>query len=191
MAGRTVRIFMADGSAFGIRQCEISNKTIQGLAVSRGRLSELKSWEESRRSGVYFLFGKNERGDPKAYIGEAQRVFDRVSTHVREKDFWNEVIMFVNKDANMHAKYLEARLIAMAGSAGRYSLENGKGQENPILSRADTDAMEEILADIRLILGVLGAPNSRTNRYPYGGGRFFIGHSAAIEARIFVHGADI
>lgn len=156
MTGRTVRLFMVDGSALGIRQCEILNRTIQSLSVSRGRLGELRDWEESKRSGVYFLFGKTEDGNPMTYIGEAQRVHDRILTHVREKEFWNEAVMFVNKDENMHAKYLEARLIDEASRAGRYTLDNGKSQEIPVLSRADRAAMEEIIPDIRLILGVLG-----------------------------------
>ncbi len=147
---------MADGSALGIRQCEILNRTIHALSVSRLRLAELKDWEEAKRAGVYFLFGKSEDGSLKAYVGEAQRVIDRISTHLREKDFWNEVVIFVNKDENMHPKYLEARLIDVADRAGRYVLENGKGQEVPVLSRADKAAMEEIIPDIRLILGVLG-----------------------------------
>jgi Domain of unknown function (DUF4357) len=156
MTGRTVRLFMVDGSPLGIRQCEILNRTIHALAISRGRLPELRDWEEAKRSGVYFLFGKTEEGNPKVYIGEAQRVIDRVASHVREKDFWNEAVLFVNKDENMHAKYLEARLINEADKAGRYQLENGKFQELPVLSRADRAAMEEIIPDIRLILGVLG-----------------------------------
>lgn len=159
MSGRTVRIFMADGSAFGIRQCEIFNRTIQGLAVSRARVAELKEWEEAGGSGVYFLFGRTDEGDrPKVYIGQAQRVIERVSTHVREKDFWNDVVLFVNKDENINAAYLEARLISEAESVGRYVLDNGKGQQVPVLSRADRDAMEEIVHDIRLILGVLNHP---------------------------------
>jgi Domain of unknown function (DUF4357) len=156
MTGRTVRLFMADGSPLGIRQCEILNRTIHALAISRGRLPELRDWEEAKRSGVYFLFGRTEEGNPKVYIGEAQRVIDRVANHVREKDFWNEAVLFVNKDENMHAKYLEARLIDEADKAGRYELENEKFQELPVLSRADRAAMEETIPDIRLILGVLG-----------------------------------
>jgi hypothetical protein len=87
MTGRTVRIFMADDSIFGIRECEILNRTIHALSVSRGRLGELKDWDEAKRLGVYFLFGKTPEGDSKAYIGEAQRVFEHVSHHVKEKDF--------------------------------------------------------------------------------------------------------
>ena len=58
---------MTDGSALGIRQCEILNRTIHALSVSRLRLAELKEWEEAKRAGVYFLFGKTEDGNFKAY----------------------------------------------------------------------------------------------------------------------------
>lgn len=156
MIGRTVRLFMADGSPLGIRQCEIFNRTIQALSVSRGRLSELRSWDEASRAGVYLLLGKAEEGEPQVYVGEAQNCLDRISQQVRDKDFWTEVILFVNKDENMHPKYLEARLINEARVAARYSLQNGKDQNVPVLSRADRVAMEEIIPDIRLITGVLG-----------------------------------
>jgi len=53
---------------------------------------------------------------------------------------------------------LEARLIKEALQAGRYELDNGNSQALPNLSRADKDAMEEMIPDIRLILGVLGHP---------------------------------
>lgn len=156
MRGRTVRLFMADGSPLGIRQCEIFNRTIQAFAVSRGRLAELRSWDEASRPGIYFLLGRTENGDQQVYIGEAQNVLDRLAQQVRDKEFWNDVIIFVNKDENMHPKYLEARLIADAKSAQRYIIENGKDQNLPLLSRADRDAMEEIIPDIRFIVGVLG-----------------------------------
>lgn len=64
--------------------------------------------------------------------------------------------MFVNKDANMHAQYLEARLIDEAYLANRFVMENGKMQQIPVLSRSDRAAIEEIIPDIRLIIGVLG-----------------------------------
>lgn len=160
VTGRTVRIYMADGSPFGIRQAEIFNRTIQALAVSRLRIVELndQEWSEARGAGVYFLFGRSGSDRAQAYIGQAQNVIQRIANHIREKDFWTEAILFVSKDKNINREYLEARLIAQAEVAARYELDNGKGQSIPGLSRADRDAMEEIISDIRLMLGVLGHP---------------------------------
>lgn len=157
---RSVRIYMADGTPLGIRQVEVSNRTIQAFAVTRSRLSELKEWNDANRAGVYFLLARptlEELG--QAYIGEAQRVLDRLSDHVRNKDreFWAEVVMFVTKDPNINQKYLEARLIEMARQTNRYSMDQNV-QRVPELSRAERDAMEEMLPDIRLVLGALGHP---------------------------------
>ena len=66
--------------------------------------------------------------------------------------------MFVSKDKNINKEYLEARLISEASGAARYELDNSKSQIVPNLSRADKDAMEEIISDVRLMLGVLGHP---------------------------------
>ena len=156
MGGRTVRVYMADGTAFGVQHAEIFNRTIQALSFPRSRYSELKEWVEAKSPGVYFLFGKNENDESICYIGEAQNVFDRISNHVREKDFWKDGVIFSSKDENINSKYLEARLIEMAVGAARYKLDNAKIQVTPKLSRADRDAMEEIIADVRLILGMFG-----------------------------------
>ena len=75
------------------------------------------------------------------------------------KDFWNEVIFFTNKDENLtksHVKFLESKLISLAATANRYELENGNASQESLLPRSDKDAMFEFLDNIRLLLGTLG-----------------------------------
>jgi len=50
--GRSIRIYLADSEAGGIRHAEIVNWTVQALAFPRNCVSELKSWREVRRQGV-------------------------------------------------------------------------------------------------------------------------------------------
>jgi hypothetical protein len=163
MTGRTVRVYMADGSPFGIRKVEIYNRTITALSVPRTRLQELRSdnWREVRGPGVYFLVGKPEfEGEiPEAYIGEAQDLLKRLSDHLTDttKDFWKDTVLFISKDENIHKEYLESRLIDEAYTCKRYKL-NQNHQQTPPLSHPDRDAMEEMIPDIRLILGALGHP---------------------------------
>ena len=65
--GKSIRIYLADGSVLGIRHGEIVNWTGQAIACPRSRFQELKEWSETRRPGVYFLFGQNEEsGQGKA-----------------------------------------------------------------------------------------------------------------------------
>lgn len=156
--GRSIRIFLADGSPTGLRHVEIANWTGQALACPRSRFSELFRWEESKRPGVYFLFESSSAENNLAYIGESEDVFKRLADHDRKKDFWNEVIIFTSKDENLtkgHIKYLESRLVEVSKSADRYQLENGNTPTRSSLPRADTAAMEEFIDNIRLILGSL------------------------------------
>jgi hypothetical protein len=156
--GRSIRIFLADGSPTGLRHVEIANWSGQALACPRSRFSELAKWDESKRPGVYFLF-ENSAGDNNvAYIGESEDVFKRLADHDRKKEFWNEVIIFTSKDENLtkgHIKYLEARLVEISKDADRYKLENSNTPTKSTLPRADAAAMEEFVDNIRIILGSL------------------------------------
>jgi len=159
----TIRIYLADGTATGIRIAEILNWTGQGIACPRNRFSELKAWPEPevvRRPGVYFLFGEDENTNlPAVYIGESESVLNRISSHVEQKDFWNEAILITNKDDNLtkaHVKYLESRLISLAKSAGRYSIQNLTIPEQPTLPRPDREWMDAFVGGVRTILGILG-----------------------------------
>lgn len=160
--GKSVRIFLPDSTVAGIRHAEIVNRTGHTLACPRNRLIELKEWPETSKPGVYFLF-EARLGDskPLAYIGESENVAERLLTHDRKKEFWNDVVIFTSKDENLtksHIKYLESRLESLAKAADRYELENGNTPTLSSLPRAEREAMNELIEDIRLVLGTLGYP---------------------------------
>ncbi len=70
--GKTIRIYLDDGSVSGIRHAEIVNWTGQAVSSPRSKIKALASWNESKKPGVYFLFG----------IDEAKNVFDRLQDHL-------------------------------------------------------------------------------------------------------------
>jgi hypothetical protein len=158
--GSTIKIYLANESAIGIRHAEIANWSGQALACPRSRFHELRSWPEVQRPGVYFLFGIDDQsGEEAVYIGEAEVVIDRLASHLSGKDFWTEFVTFTSKDENLtkaHVRYLESRLIATARQASRYRLTNSAAAQLPSLPRSDRDAMEEFLGSVQLLLGVLG-----------------------------------
>lgn len=158
--GKSIRIYLADGSVSGIRHGEIVNWSGQAISCPRTRFADLKDWAEARRPGVYFLFGVDEdTGREVVYVGEAEVVSERVSSHISGKDFWSDLVAFTSKDDNLtkgHVRYLEARLVELASSAGRYVLKNAASPQLPALPRADRDAMEEYIENVRTLLGVLG-----------------------------------
>lgn len=160
MFGKSIRIYLSDGSPSGLRHVEIANWSGQAIACPRSRFSELKKWSESQRPGVYFLLEKHSTDDKNAvYIGESENVFKRLTDHDRKKDFWNEVILFTSKDENLtksHIKYLESRLTKITIESDRYSAENSNNPTESTLPRADKDAMEEFIHNAKMILGTLG-----------------------------------
>ncbi|MFC5473287.1 GIY-YIG nuclease family protein [Paraherbaspirillum soli] len=158
--GKSIRIYLADATVTGIRYAELVNWTGQGIACPRSRLNELAKWPEASKPGVYFLF-ESRLSDTKslAYIGESENVLERLTTHDRKKEFWSEVVIFTSKDENLtkaHIKYLESALVSLSKDAARYQLENGNTPPQSSLPRADRDAMEEFVENIRMVLGVLG-----------------------------------
>lgn len=158
--GKSVRIYLKDGTVTGIKFGEVVNQTIQSISCPRNRINELSTYLESKRPGLYFLFGMDEETmNMKAYIGEAESVIDRLQNHVANKDFWSEVIFFVSKDDNLtkaHVKYLESRIIQAANKTKRYKIENSNQSQASSLPMADKDAMEEFSIYIKLLLGILG-----------------------------------
>jgi Domain of unknown function (DUF4357) len=160
MFGKSIRIYLMDGTVTGIKLAEVVNHTILSISCPRPRAAELNDIIQSKRPGIYFLFGQDEEtNEPKAYIGEAENVYGRLQSHVSTKDFWNEVVLFVSKDENLtksHVKYLESRLIQIAQSTKRYKIDNYNDSQPSALPAADRDAMEEFLTYIKLLIGVLG-----------------------------------
>lgn len=158
--GKSIRVYLADATVTGIRYAELVNWTGQAIACPRSRLNELQSWPEASKPGVYFLF-ESRFGDSKpiAYIGESENVCKRLTTHDRNKEFWSEVVIFTSKDENLtkaHIKFLESSLADLSKIAERYQLENGNTPPESSLPRADRDAMEEFIENVRMVLGTLG-----------------------------------
>jgi len=160
--GRSIRIYLADGSASGIRHAEVVNWTGQAIVYPRTRVAELKDWEESQRPGVYFLMGDDPNGSrPLVYVGEAENVYDRLKQHAKDekKDFFDQVLLFTSKDANLtkaHVKYLESRIVELVKTVDRVTLFNGNTPPRPSLPRPDRAAMEEFLGPARLLMAALG-----------------------------------
>lgn len=164
MAGRSIRIFLVDGTATGTRTAELGLSTIKALVIPRASLSFAMQRPEPQKTGVYVLVGQDSEKPnlKRIYIGEGDTIINRISSHNKDanKDFWDEVVLFVSKDENLtksHVRFVEARLISLAKSAGRSVVTNGtEPSEQGKLPEADEVEMEEFIAQARLLLGALG-----------------------------------
>jgi hypothetical protein len=161
--GRTIQLFLVDGKPSGLRKATIHGWTGAVLVSSQSTFVTLTQREEVDRTGIYVLTGPDpdKQGVTRVYIGSANSVRDRIKQSAEKREFWETAIAVTTSDDDLtkgHAEYLEARLIEQTAQAGRVTLDNGT---QPATSRrrlpeADVENMEQFLANLRIILPVIG-----------------------------------
>ncbi|WP_321298935.1 GIY-YIG nuclease family protein [Marinifilum fragile] len=162
MRGKTIQVFLTDGSPRGIKLAEITSNIEQAIFIPRSKMNEASKRKEVSRPGIYFLFGKNgEDSKPLVYIGQSRNCLDRIKTHDQKKDFWNYAVLIISKTESFtqtHVEYLEELAITKATEANRYTLENSV---NPRKFKVP-ETMEADLLDnfdtIKILLSTLGFP---------------------------------
>lgn len=172
--GKSVRMYLADGTPGGLMTAEIMNWTGHITAAPRSELGVLLSRQEVSRTGIYLLLGDDpdSPGDVLAYIGEGDDVGKRLTLHGRAdtaggKDFWNRAVVLTSKDMNLtkaHARYLESRFISIAHEARRATLINGTAPPPIQLPEADVSDMEYYIEQAKIVLPVLGVNLLRSTR---------------------------
>jgi hypothetical protein len=161
--GRTVRIFLVDGTPTGVVTAEIMNWTGHVLVGPRSRLPDVLRREEAARTGVYFLIGDDPEDPlrPKVYVGETDDFAYRVRSHSSDesKEFWTRLCVVTSKDQNLtkaHVRYLEGRLVEMVRLADRATLVNGNTPPGGQLPESDIADMEFFIGQMEVVLPTVG-----------------------------------
>lgn len=164
ITGKSVRLFLVDGTSQGLMTLEVVNWTGHILTAARSNIVELIKRDEMSRTGVYFLSGPDPEGRTDktfVYIGESDNVGRRLVEHNKDTDkqFWERAYLITSKDQNLtkaHVKYLESRLIAIADESGQAKILNGNSPVFSKLPEADLADMEYFISQVRLVLPVIG-----------------------------------
>ncbi|WP_269913533.1 GIY-YIG nuclease family protein [Acinetobacter sp. HY1485] len=157
--GKSVKLFLTDGTLNGILTAEITNWTGHIVSIPRNQISSLIQRKEANRTGIYFLI--NDEEDPlypKVYIGESDNIGYRLKQHENKK-FWNKACIVTGKDQNLtktHIKYLESRLIQIVLSNSQCQLINATTHIYDKLPESDKVDMGYFLEQIKIILPILG-----------------------------------
>lgn len=164
--GKSVRLFLADGTPGGLLTAEIMNWTGHIMSVNRSSLGELLRRGEAKRTGIYILLGDDPDAinGRKAYVGEGDDVGKRLYAHQRSvvqggKDFWTQAVVLTSKDDNLtkaHVRYLESRFVALGHQAKRATIDNGTNPLAPTLPESDVSDMEYFIEQAKIILPLLG-----------------------------------
>ncbi len=157
--GKTIKIFLIDGDPNGRMSCEISNWSGKAYKIPRIKIKDCTDRSDLTSTGVYLLFGKDDNGKDRVYIGEAESILKRLNQQLTQKEFWNEAVVFISKDENLnkaHIKYLENRLHDIAKLANRYILDNSIIPTQSSISESDRAEMEEYIENIKMLVNTLG-----------------------------------
>ncbi|SMY07236.1 GIY-YIG nuclease family protein [Flavimaricola marinus] len=161
--GRTIQLFLVDGKPSGLRKATIHGWTGLLFVSGASAFGELTARDEVDRTGIYILSGPDpERtGSTRVYIGSGNSVAERIKQSALKRDFWETAITITTSDDDLskgHAEFLEARLIELTAQAGRVTLDNGTQPDTSRrrLPEADVANMEQFLANLRIILPVIG-----------------------------------
>ena len=161
--GITITNYLIDGNPEGVIFAYVSNWTGQAIKIPRNSFSDLKGENSLGKPGVYFLIGADYDSPDTTlvYIGEANNVMERLSTHLRDdnKSFFETIVVFTSKDDNLtvsHTKYLEYRIISEIAEGPGLSLKNRKEGTNINLPKMVKDEMDTYFDNLKILLPSIG-----------------------------------
>lgn len=166
--GKNINMFLMDGEVTGKIKCTLSNWTGVIYKISRIQLGDLKSRDELKQTGIYFLFGRDEDKQKNVtYIGQAtnrkngEGVLLRVQEHTRDShaDYFNDVIILTTQNNSFgptEISYLENKFTQLAKESGRYIVKNGNEPNPGNVTEEKQSELDEVVENVLMIVGTLG-----------------------------------
>lgn len=161
MYGKTIELFLVNGTADSLITAELSNWNGKAIKIPRTEVASCDR-EDLQNAGVYFLFCQEEEKD-SVYIGEAENVLSRLNDHIRdykadkEKYYWNTAVVFIGRDLNKALiRYLENRFVEIAKESGRYTVLTKNTFKNTVMKESQIATMEEFIDNVKVLISTLG-----------------------------------
>ena len=162
-----INMVLEDGDPDGIRTSMIVNATIKAIAFRRNQLDKVSP--SLSKPGVYLLYGQDPSKDGNmVYIGESEDIAARLKFHKSDsnkpKEYWEDTFAIISQTDDLtksHARYLEAKLIALASdkigwTVANEKLTNGKPPKAVSLPMMDTIKMDEIVEQAKILVRTFG-----------------------------------
>ena len=160
--GKSIELFLANGTADSLITAELSNWNGKAIKIPRIEVSDCKR-DDIKSAGVYFLFCKEEDDSDSVYIGESETIQERLNQHIRdynadkEKFYWTTAVIFLGRDLNKALiRYLEDRFVQIARESKRYKVLTKNTYGKTVMKESQTAAMEEFIDNVRILVNALG-----------------------------------
>ena len=156
----SVRIFLQDGHAGGVKIVAKSKWPGRALVIPRSSFPEEKNRAELNAPGVYMLVGPSTEANlPCIFVGADDPVCRAHEQHDKQTAFWDWVVVFASKDSALnlaHIHYLESRLLQLARAAKRANIVNLNNPGPSELSESEMAETETFLEHIMSLCPLLG-----------------------------------
>ncbi len=157
---KTIQIFLPGGDPRGIRIAEVTTRIVQVIEVPRVLLTDFLQMPEAAQVAVYFLVGQGEGGgEPQVYVGQTGDLRARLTTHNKEKEFWERALVLISRTNSLtqtHALFLEWHCLQAVRQAARFMPHNGNNASRPHTpAPLEADCLE-IFDTGRTLLATLG-----------------------------------
>jgi hypothetical protein len=166
--GKSISLFLMDGTASGRVICTLANWTGVAYKIPRTEIDKCKERADLKQSGVYFLFGSSDQtGADVVYIGQAgarkngEGILYRLQEHKRnpDKDYWTEAVVFTTSNNSFgptEITYLENRFCGLATEAKRYIVKNANDPTSGNITEEKESELEEFVDYAEIVMGALG-----------------------------------
>lgn len=165
--GKNFNLYLMDGDVTGRIKCTLSNWTGLAFKIPRNDLSACKEREDLKQSGVYFLFGEDQKQANRSavYIGQAgirkngEGLLLRAVEHRKDAFDFQEAVMLTTQNNSFgptEISYLENRFTNLAKDVDRYTVINGNDPNPGHVTEEKESELEEFIEYSKMVLGVLG-----------------------------------
>ena len=161
---KSFNLYLMDGDVTGRIKCTLANWTGIAYKIPRSYLDKCEDRQDLRQSGVYFLFGKNDKGEDDVYIGQAggEGILFRVAEDLKDEVYFrdiSDVVIFITQNNSFglaEVNYLESRFIHMAMDVGRFNVRYGINLDPGNVTEEKESELDDFIEYSKMVLGVLG-----------------------------------
>ncbi len=158
----SVRIFLQDGHAGGVKVISKSKWSGRGLVIPRSTIEQEKDREELRDPGICVLVEPvAENGHANVTILASEPICKPLQDQDSSDCLWSAAIIFTCKENSLSEtqfQYLAARLKRLAGQSHKINCKVSN-HRCPALSESEQDDAETFLAHMLSLLPLFGVTN--------------------------------
>lgn len=152
-------LYPNEKEASNLKMLQDTTSQIKGFYFTKENIKSIEKLPSSSNYSVYFLFDDSQSDESMVYIGQSVNGINRISEHVRTKEFWSYCIMFVtdnNSFDKLTIDYLEYKFIEKFKKSSYILTNKDLRKQEPVISIYDKSRLSSFMDQIEFLLKAEG-----------------------------------